>query len=219
MSLILSSSQVYKSLLMFITFEGIEGSGKSTQAELLKKFLAQSGYKVSLTREPGWGILGKSIRKIALDERELELDPFSELCLFCADRAQHVRDFIKPRLDKKEIVICDRFFDSTVVYQGYGRQLDIRFVNKVAKASTLGTLPDLTFFLNLSVIEGISRLKPRGEPFTKMEEEPLEFHESIKKGYMRISRREPNRIKKINADREVQDIHKEIKKLVVEHLS
>ncbi len=219
MSLILSSSQVYKSLLMFITFEGIEGSGKSTQAELLKEFLAQSGYKVSLTREPGWGILGKSIRKIALDERELELDPFSELCLFCADRAQHVRDFIKPRLDKKEIVICDRFFDSTVVYQGYGRQLDIRFVNKVAKASTLGTLPDLTFFLNLSVIEGISRLKPRGEPFTKMEEEPLEFHESIKKGYMRISRREPNRIKKINADREVQDIHKEIKKLVVEHLS
>ncbi|MEM2936396.1 MAG: dTMP kinase [Candidatus Bathyarchaeia archaeon] len=117
---------------MFITFEGVEGSGKTTQAGLLKDFLLQKGYKVTLTREPGWGAVGRLIRRMLLEEKELDLDPLAELCLFCADRVQHVRDLIKPRLKKGEIVICDRYADSTVVYQGYGRRLDLDLVRKLS---------------------------------------------------------------------------------------
>ena len=203
---------------MFITFEGVEGSGKSTQAKLLVEFLSQHGYKVTLTREPGWGRLGELIRKMILDERDLDLDPFSELCLFCADRAQHVRDFIKPKLQDGEIVICDRYFDSTVVYQGHGRKLDKRLVNKIATASTLDLLPDITFLLNLPVRTGLTRLQTRGE-ITKMDEEPLEFHEMIRQGYMLLARREPERIKKINGDRDSSEIHEEISGIVINSIA
>ncbi len=203
---------------MFITFEGVEGSGKSTQAKLLAEHLAQQGNKVTLTREPGWGQLGELIRKAILDNRDLKLDPFSELCLFCADRAQHVRDFMRPKLDAGEIVICDRYFDSTVVYQGYGRKLDKRLVNKIARSSTLDLIPDITFLLNLPVKTGLTRLQTRGD-ITKMDEEPLEFHEMIRKGYMLIAKREPNRIRKINADREMLEIHTEIRGIVSDLIS
>jgi len=203
---------------MLITFEGIEGCGKSTQAKLLHEFLLASGHDAVLTREPGWGHMGKLIRALILDERELELDPVAELCLFCADRAQHVRDYIAPSLKEGKLVICDRYFDSTVVYQGYGRKLDMRFVNKIAKASALGTIPELTFLLNLPVRKGLSRLKDRGA-LTKMDDEPLEFHEMIRQGYMVLARREPERIIKINADRDVQDIHGDIRGIVLGRLS
>ena len=105
---------------MFITLEGIEGSGKSTQAILLKEHLSAKGLNVNLTREPGWGKLGELIRNILLDDREITLDPFAELCLFCTDRVNHVKEYIKPKLQSGEIVICDRYHDSTLVYQGIG---------------------------------------------------------------------------------------------------
>ncbi len=203
---------------MLITFEGIEGSGKSTQANLLKDFLSDKGYTVTVTREPGWGQLGTLIRTIILEERDLVLAPMAELFLFCADRAQHVKDFIEPKLKNGEIVICDRFYDSTIVYQGYGRKLDMRLVNKAAKASALDISPDLTFLLNLPVREGLSRLKERGS-ITKMDEEPLEFHEMIRQGYMLIARREPERIKNINADRDISAVHEEVRALVLERIS
>lgn len=203
---------------MLITFEGIEGSGKSTQANLLSEFLSGNGYKVTLTREPGWGHLGNLIRTIILEERELVLAPMAELFLFCADRAQHVKDFIAPRLKNGEIVICDRFYDSTVVYQGYGRKLDMRLVNKAAKASALDVTPEITFLLNLPVREGLARLKERGS-ITKMDEEPLEFHELIRQGYMLIARREPERIKSVNAAGDITTVHEEIKALVMERLT
>ena len=202
---------------MFITFEGIEGCGKSTQAKRLCDFLNANGHEAVLTREPGWGVLGELIRTIILDERKVKLDPVSELCLFCADRAQHVRDFILPSLKEGKIVVCDRYFDSTVVYQGYGRKLDMGFVNKTAKASTLGVIPDITFLLNLPVRKGLSRLAERGD-VTKMDEEPVEFHELIRQGYMVIARRETERIIKINADRKVEDIHGDIKNIVMSRL-
>ncbi len=202
---------------MFITFEGVEGSGKSTQAKLLAEYISLAGHKVTLTREPGWGQLGELIRKVILDNRELNLDAFSELCLFCADRAQHVRDFIKPKLSSGEIVICDRYFDSTVVYQGYGRRLDKRLVNRIAKASTLELIPDITFLLNLPVRTGLKRLAARGDT-TKMDDEPVEFHELIRQGYMLIAKREPNRIRKINSDRDISEVHAEIRSIVSELL-
>lgn len=203
---------------MFITFEGIEGSGKSTQAELLYNFLAQQGHKVSLTREPGWGKLGSLIRQAVLEERDLDLCAVSELYLFCADRAQHVSEYIKPKLNNNEIVICDRFYDSTVVYQGYGRKLDLEFVNKVAKESALGLKPDMTFLLNLPVREGLSRLPERGGT-SKMDEEPLEFHELIRQGYMLVSKRDSERFIKINADREINEIHKEIRDVTMRRIT
>lgn len=203
---------------MLITFEGIEGSGKSTQAEMLRDALVEKGYKVSLTREPGWGRLGHLIRTIILEDRDLELDPLAELFLFCADRAQHVKDYIEPRLRNGEIVICDRFYDSTIVYQGYGRKLDMRFVTKTAKSSAGDTTPDMTFLLNLPVREGLSRLKGRGD-ITKMDEEPVEFHELIRQGYLLLSRRDPDRIVKINAARDAASIHEEIKAAVLPRLT
>jgi len=203
---------------MLITLEGIEGSGKTTQAKMLEEFLKAEGHTVTLTREPGWGHLGKLIRTLILEERDLRLDPMAELFLFCADRAQHVKDFIEPKLKNGEVVICDRFFDSTVVYQGYGRKLDMKFVGRVARASALNVSPDVTFLLNLPVRDGLSRLRERGS-ITKMDEEPMEFHEMIRQGYMVIARREPNRIIKVNAARDAETVHEEIKNIVLERIA
>jgi len=203
---------------MLITLEGIEGSGKTTQAKMLEEFLKSEGHTVTLTREPGWGHLGKLIRTLILEERDLRLDPMAELFLFCADRAQHVKDFIEPKLRNGEVVICDRFFDSTVVYQGYGRKLDMKFVGRVARASALNVSPDVTFLLNLPVRDGLSRLRERGS-ITKMDEEPMEFHEMIRQGYMVIARREPGRIIKVNAARPAENVHEEIKNIVLERIT
>ena len=199
---------------MFITFEGIEGSGKSTQCRLLKEHLESKGRKVTVTREPGWGAMGKLIRHLILDEKELYIHPLTELYLFCADRVQHVKDFITPRLNDGEVVICDRYFDSTIVYQGYGRQLDLYMVKKLAEASTLNLVPDITFLLNLPVSEGLMRLDLRDENTNRMDEEPLEFHEMIRQGYISEATLNTNRIKIINASHEADEVQKQIRSLL-----
>ena len=199
---------------MFITFEGIEGSGKSTQCRLLKEHLESKGRKVTVTREPGWGAMGKVIRHLILDEKELEIHPLTELYLFCADRVQHVKDFITPRIKDGEVVICDRYFDSTIVYQGYGRQLDLYMVKKLAEASTLSLVPDITFLLNLPVREGLMRLDLRDETTNRMDEEPLEFHEMIRQGYISEATLNTNRIKIINASHEADEVQKQIRSLL-----
>lgn len=199
---------------MFITFEGIEGSGKSTQCKLLKEYLESKGRKVAVTREPGWGAMGKVIRHLILDDKELDIHPLTELYLFCADRVQHVKDFITPRLKDGEVVICDRYFDSTIVYQGYGRQLDLYMVKKLAEASTLDLVPDITFLLNLPVREGLMRLDLRDETTNRMDEEPLEFHEMIRQGYISEATLNTNRIKIINASHEADEVQKQIRSLL-----
>ena len=199
---------------MFITFEGIEGSGKSTQCRLLKEHLESKGRKVTVTREPGWGAMGKVIRHLILDEKELEIHPLTELYLFCADRVQHVKDFITQRLKDGEVEICDRYFDSTIVYQGYGRQLDLYMVKKLAEASTLSLVPDITFLLNLPVKEGLMRLDLRDETTNRMDEEPLEFHEMIRQGYISEATLNTNRIKIINASHEADEVQKQIRSLL-----
>lgn len=199
---------------MFITFEGIEGSGKSTQCRLLKEHLESKGRKVTVTREPGWGAMGKLIRHLILDDKELDIHPLTELYLFCADRVQHVKDFITPRIKDGEVVICDRYFDSTIVYQGYGRQLDLYMVKKLAEASTLSLVPDITFLLNLPVREGLMRLDLRDETTNRMDEEPLEFHEMIRQGYISEATLNTNRIKIINASHEADEVQKQIRSLL-----
>jgi len=195
---------------MFITFEGIEGSGKSTQAKLLQEFLELKGYKVTITREPGWGAMGKLMRRMLLEEREMILDPMAELCLFCADRAQHVKDLILPKLKEGEFVICDRFYDSTIVYQGYARRLDLALVKKLAKASALGLEPELTILLNIPVEKGLSRLGDR-DGKNKLDEEPLDFHERVRQGYMLIAKNEQNRVKIFNAAKDIKVLQDEIR--------
>ena len=199
---------------MFITFEGIEGSGKSTQCKLLKEYLEGKGRKVSVTREPGWGAMGKLIRNLILEEKDMDIHPFTELYLFCADRVQHVKDYISPRIEEGEVVICDRYFDSTIIYQGYGRQLDLYMVKKLAEASTLNLVPDITFLLNLPVKEGLKRLDLRDETTNRMDEEPMEFHELIRQGYVSEANLNTNRIKIINASHNAEDVQKQIRSLI-----
>ena len=199
---------------MFITFEGIEGSGKSTHAKLLKEYLEQKGRKVSLTREPGWGTIGKLIRHLILEEKDLDIHPYTELYLFCADRVQHVQDFIIPRLENGEDVICDRYYDSTIVYQGYGRDLDLYTVKKLAEASTLDIRPDITFLLNLPVKEGLRRLQERADGTNRLDDEPVEFHELIRQGYISEANLNTGRIKIINAAPDTSDVQNHIRSLI-----
>ena len=199
--------------MSFFTLEGVDGSGKSTQAELLEDYLRGKGEKVILTREPGWGKLGEIIRDAILDRRDIDLEPYAELCLFCADRVHHVRDLILPKLEEGFTVICDRYCDSTVAYQGFGRGLDLDLVSRMAEASTLGVKPDMTFFLSLPVERALSRLKKRPES-TKMDEESPDFYAKIDGGYGKLLEQDPSRIKLIDASAAPEDVHR----LIVSHL-
>ncbi len=194
----------------FITFEGIEGSGKSTQAKLLEDYLSSKGEKVILTREPGWGELGQSIRTFILDRRDVEIDPFTELCLFCADRVQHVRELILPKLEDGFTVICDRYYDSTLVYQGFGRGLDPDLVSRMALASSLGVEPDITFVLEIPVEDAFSRLKSRRES-SKIDEESLPFHAKIDEGYRELLKKGLSRMKVIEASASPEEVHLKIR--------
>ena len=198
---------------MFITFEGIEGSGKSTQAILVEEYLSAKGLKVNLTREPGWGKLGELIRNVLLDDREIILDPFAELCLFCTDRVNHVKGYIKPKLDNGEIVICDRYHDSTLVYQGIGRDNERDLVAAMVMKSCLGVIPDITFLLDLPVDCGLQRIGARKNK-TKFDSESVAFHKRVRDGFLQLCKQQPQRIKLINADRQVEIIAEEIKSVI-----
>lgn len=198
---------------MFITFEGIEGSGKSTQAILVEEHLSAKGLKVNLTREPGWGKLGELIRNVLLDDREITLDPFAELCLFCTDRVNHVKGYIKPKLDNGEIVICDRYHDSTLVYQGIGRDNERDLVAAMVMKSSLGVIPDITFLLDLPVDCGLQRIRARKNK-TKFDSESVAFHKRVRDGFLQLCKQQPQRIKLINADRQVEVIAEQIKSVI-----
>lgn len=221
---------------MFITFEGIEGSGKSTQARLIKEYLEKKGRKVSLTREPGWGAVGSLIRHLivepddglihshkelkqfngiaSLNKEDVLVNPYTELYLFCADRVQHVQNFIKPRLDNKEDIICDRYFDSTIAYQGYGRKLDLDTIRKLASDSTLDVKPDVTFLMDLPVKEGLRRLQVREGKTNRLDDESVEFHESIRQGYISEARSNTERIKVLDASLDEETLHKQIRDMI-----
>jgi len=195
----------------FITFEGIDGSGKSTQAKLLAGYLSDKGNKVFFTKEPGEGKLGEVIRTEILDRRDINIDLYAELCLFCADRAQHVRELILPKLRDGYTVICDRYYDSTLAYQGSGRGIDPDLVFRMAMASSLGVEPDITFFLSIPVEQALLRLKNRGGR-NKMDEEPFEFHSRVNKGYRELIEKGISRIRVIEASASPDEIHSDIRR-------
>jgi dTMP kinase len=184
---------------MFITLEGIEGSGKSSQLDNIRVFLENQGHSVVVTREPGGTDIGKNIRAILLHPANRKIDPFTELFLYEADRVEHVRKIIMPALAAGRTVLCDRFTDATMVYQGYARGLDLEMIERIHRV-ILGSLkPDMTILLDVSPEIGLARAWTQIEnggrtgDESRFEEETLAFHEKIRAGYQDIARGEPDR--------------------------
>ena len=195
---------------MFITFEGGDGCGKTTQINLLDEYLRDKGYKTLLTREPGSKGLGVKLREILLNY-DGEVSPVCESFLFLADRAQHVDCIIKPALDEGVIVLCDRHTDSTVAYQGYGRGLDLEQIHKLNKIATSGLKPDLTIVLDVDVETSQKRV---GSEKDRMESAGIEFFERVRQGFLEIAKQEPERVKVVDSTQSIQEIHQEILELV-----
>ena len=183
---------------MFITLEGIEGCGKSTQARRLVDRLEGAGVSSILTLEPGGTPIGKEIRRILLDSKNKDLPPLSELLLYEADRALHMEMVIKPALVKKKWVVCDRFFDATTAYQGYARGQDNEFIRLLNKKASLGIRPDITFLIDCPVEVGLTRALKRNEIMEqegqdRFEKEEMNFHTAVREGYLSIAKNEPAR--------------------------
>ena len=186
----------------FITFEGTDGCGKTTQIELVKNYLEQKGYSVLTTREPGGQRLGCKLREILL-HYDGEISSNCELFLYLADRAQHVDTVIKPALEKGTIVLCDRHTDSTIAYQGYGRGLDIEQLKMLNSIATAKLVPDLTLYYDVSIATGRARV---GKETDRLESEKEEFFVNVKKGFTELAKQNPQRIKVINAEKNIQEV-------------
>ncbi len=206
----------------FITLEGIEGSGKSTQIALLAKYLQSLGMPLVLTREPGGTPIGDEVRKILLDPANTTLDPTAELLLYAASRAQHLKEIIMPHLEKG-VVLCDRFADATLAYQGYGRGLDIDLIRRLDTIVCTGLRPDLTILLDIDAATGVERARGRNNSRglareARFENEAIAFHERVRQGYLTLARAEPDRIRIVEASRPMDAIQAEIRKLVAKEL-
>lgn len=202
---------------MFITIEGPDGSGKTTQVVPLSEYLIQSGYQVLITREPGGTAIGDQIRRVLSDLKNTGMHPRSETLLFLAARAQLVEEVIKPHLEKGYIVLCDRYADSTMAYQGYGHQNEIQQIRSLISFATGGLNPDLTILLDLDVQTGLKR-KARGNEWNRLDAYSLEFHERVRQGYATLVEAEPERWVVIDADQPADRIQEMIRKVVGERL-
>jgi len=196
----------------FITFEGVEGAGKTTHVRLLAEGLRQQHLGVVESREPDGTPLGEAILSIFHIEG-VAISPLTELFLFEAARHQHLTELIEPAVARGQVVLCDRFADSTLAYQGYGRGLDLEEVDKLNHWATLGMRPDLTILLDLEIPAAFARI--RGRPLDRFEQAGLEFHERVRKGYLEIAAREPERILPLAADRPVEAVQAEIRDRVM----
>lgn len=194
---------------LFISMEGPDGAGKSTQIELLQNYLENKGYEIVITREPGGTVISEAIRQVILNKEYKEMCPNTELLLYAAARAQLVSEVIRPVLEAGKAVICDRFVESSVVYQGIARGLGIERVYAVNDYALEGLRPQLTILLDLDAKEGLRRKKQQAE-LDRMEAEGLEFHQKVAEGYRILAEREPERIMKISATLPKEDIHAKI---------
>lgn len=194
---------------LFITFEGADGCGKTTQLTLLKEYLEKNNYKVITTREPGAKGLGEHIRKILLNY-DGEVSNRCESFLFLADRAQNIDTIVKPAIEQGKIVLCDRHTDSTIAYQGYGRGLDIQEINMLNNLATGGKKPDLTFVFDIDVNTSMKRV---GAEKDRLESAGIEFHNRVRSGYLKLAQQEPKRIKVIDATESVEQIHNQVTKI------
>lgn len=198
---------------LFITMEGPDGSGKTTQMKKTAEYFMHQGYEVLLTREPGGTLIGEKIREIILDKKHVEMDSITETLLYAASRAQHVAEVIRPAIEEGKMVICDRFVDSSLVYQGFGRNLGIELVEGINKVAVQGIMPDITFLFKLPPHIGIQRKLSQGNG-DRLEREKLDFHDRVFEGYMELEKRYPQRIKGIDASGSIEEIHGEIVKYI-----
>jgi dTMP kinase len=205
----------------FITLEGVEGSGKTTQAAILADALTKSGRAAIVTHEPGGTRAGEAIRAIFLDPA-VSLDVAAELLLVLADRAQHVREKVRPALEAGKIVICDRYSDSTTAYQGYGRGFDLKLLGDLNRLASDGLKPDLTIVLDLAVETGLERTRARANHSSRradrFEGERAEFHRKVREGFLAVACAEPERVTVINADRALEAVTADIRSRVDELL-
>ncbi len=206
---------------LFITFEGIEGCGKTTQINLLKRYLTLQGYDIVLTREPGGTAIGRKLKGILLSPENHQITPGAELLLYAADRSQHMEEIIRPALEEGKIILCDRFTDATIAYQGYARGIELKLIERLNRLATGGLKPNLTILLDCPVEVGLGRLSQRessrwrGTSFKdRLEREGIDFHQRVRKGYLKIAEREPRRLKVVDAGREIEIVQAEIKGLV-----
>ncbi len=197
---------------IFITFEGIEGCGKSTQISLLNNYLLSKNIPAILTREPGGTQIGEKIRELLLDVASTGMSKITELLLYAAARAQHVAEVIRPALKEGKIVLCDRYFDATAAYQGAARTISESVLQKIHEIATDNTMPHLTFLLDCPVKIGFERIhNQRGKKqFDRLEKESKDFHEKVRRAYLNLAQKEPKRFYVIDAAQKIDTAHKEI---------
>ena len=197
---------------LFITFEGPDGCGKTTQMKLLAEYFEKKGKEVVLTREPGGKGLGEKVREILLNY-DGEVSDRCESFLFLADRAQNIDIIVNPAVKEGKIVLCDRHIDSTVAYQGYGRGLNIDRINMLNNLATNGKKPDLTLVFDVDVENSMKRV---GKEKDRMESAGIDFHNRVRKGYLELAKQEPKRIKVLDATKSIEEIHKDVINILAE---
>jgi dTMP kinase len=202
---------------MFITLEGPEGSGKTSHIPYLREYLHEKGYAVFPTREPGGTSIGEQIREVIHDLKNVEMHPRTETLLYQAARAQIVEQVIRPRLTAGEIVISDRYYDSTIAYQGYGHQQDLEQVRALVKYATGGLVPDLTVLLDVDVEEGLRRKKKENE-WNRLDAYTVEFHQRVRAGYLAMVKAEPKRWVVIDAGQKWDTVQDELRLALLERL-
>ena len=194
---------------LFITFEGPDGSGKTTQIELLAKRLRDQGHEVLITREPGGTSIGDQIRAVVHDVKNVEMRRETEFLLYSASRAQLVRQVIRPHLERGGTVLCDRFADSSMAYQGYGRELDLDIVRRITQFATGGLCPDLTVYLDLPVEVGLQRKESahaaQAGEWNRLDQQTLDFHQQVRQGYLRMAEADPERWLAVDAVQSIPD--------------
>ena len=202
---------------MFITLEGPEGSGKTTQISELAAFLESTDYTVLTTREPGGTSIGNQIRKVLFDLDNTEMHPRTEILLFQSSRAQLVEQVIKPALDEGTIVLCDRYADSTIAYQGYGHKVDLEHLKSIINFATGGLKPDLTLLLDVDVVEGLQRRSDDGD-WNRLDAYEIEFHKRVRAGYHELAAEDPDRWVIINAGQPSDQVQQALQKAVSDFL-
>jgi dTMP kinase len=205
---------------MFITFEGTEGTGKSTQLEVLAESLQQDGYKLFVTREPGGTAIGDQVRAILSDMQNTAMLPRTEFLLFQSSRAQLVEQELRPRLAQGELILCDRYADSTVAYQGYGyQQLDLEKLRAIVHFATGGLKPDLTILLDIDVELGLQRKRQAGGEWNRLDDYQVEFYQRVRRAYLDMARLEPERWVIIDASAPFDQVQAEIKSVILQRLA
>jgi dTMP kinase len=207
-------------LSLFITFEGPEGCGKTSQMNLLAVHLRQRGCDVLTTREPGGTAIGDRVRAVLLDPTHVEMMPSTEFLLFSAARAQHVAQVIGPHLARGSVVLCDRYADSSLAYQGYGHQLDLQVLRTITRFATGDLVPDLTFYLDVPVEVGLRRKAGgRGDAWNRMEQKEIDFHERVRAGYLAMAAEEPGRWVVVDATGGVKKVQAVIREQIQPELA